>query len=249
MNIINRMNKRLEVSREGLIWIEKGRENRPAGNQKGKGSLVRFESHYYTKESVTIALSAQDEDLLVEVSSDASRKKESLSIGDWVRLVSDNRVKGVVVMKQSDKHLEVSFENIGLRTVSIHQIKVIATNSRSSGASRINRPYGEIFERIPFIEIYQKLKKKHPASLVIIQNGCYYEVLEKDAELLSNLYGWKLYERSPGVRTTGFPTNTQSIWDDLKQRNQAYIVVTQLPRVSTTISRRVTQYHPEKAPS
>ena len=77
------MNKRLEVSREGLIWIEKGRENRPAGNQKGKGSLVRFESHYYTKESVTIALSAQDEDLLVEVSSDASRKKESLSIGDW----------------------------------------------------------------------------------------------------------------------------------------------------------------------
>ena len=116
------------------------------------------------------------------------------------------------------------------------------SNSKVTHSSRF---HNRIFERTPFIEIYRELKISNPQFLIIIQNGCYYEVLNEDAELLNRLYGWKIYERSPGVQTTGFPINAQKIWEDLRQQNLSYLVVGQLPRTSTVISRSITEQHPE----
>lgn len=97
----------------------------------------------------------------------------------------------------------------------------------------------------PFVNIFQDVKSKYPEHLVIIQNGCYFEVLEQDAEYFSNLYGWKIYERQVDVPMTGFPEASNKVWQDLKRDKKPYIVVSQLPNTQRgKIKRSISEISP-----
>jgi len=84
----------------------------------------------------------------------------------------------------------------------------------------------------PFVDIFHDLKSRYPDHLIIIENGYYFEVFEQDAYFLSEEYGWKIIEQQIGVPKAGFPTNSRKVWDDLKQMQQPYIIVSQLPNPS-----------------
>jgi len=81
-----------------------------------------------------------------------------------------------------------------------------------------------------FFDIFQDIKSKYPNHLVIIENGRFFEAFEKDAEVLSKKYGWKVYERQIGVSMTGFPVEAHKIWGDLRSEKIPFILVSQLPK-------------------
>lgn len=96
-----------------------------------------------------------------------------------------------------------------------------------------------------FIDIYNDIKSTYKDYLVIIENGCYFESLQEDAEYLSNTFGYKIFEQSYGVLKTGFPLESKQIWKDLLALGKPYIIVSQLKTQSgQNIDRIITEVSP-----
>ena len=138
-----------------------------------------------------------------------------------------------VVMKDSDEiTIQICFAKVGLKTLSLQHIKPILVDKTIEAETEALEIIAKnrIYVDEPFVDIFQDIKSKYPNHLVIIRNGCYFEVFEHDAEKLSKMYGWKIYERQIGFPMTGFPEDTQKIWKDLRALKIPFIVVSQLPK-------------------
>ena len=158
-----------------------------------------------------------------------------ISKGSWVRHMNADWGKGVVIEVTDHSNLQVSFEKVGIRKVPIVHLSLIARHEASTPAGK-QEPItadGRIYFSERFIDIYGELKNAYPNHIVIIQNGCYFEVLEDDAQYFGRLYGWKVYERQAGVSMTGFPVSAKKVWNDLKDSGHPYVVVSQLPAHGT----------------
>ncbi|MEA2017144.1 MAG: hypothetical protein U9N59_01740 [Campylobacterota bacterium] len=101
----------------------------------------------------------------------------------------------------------------------------------------------KLFNNMTFKDIYDILKSIYPSYIIIIENGYFFEVLEDDAESLSDVYGWEIYERQKGIKTTGFPDNAEQIWKDLEYEKQPYIIVSQLKNNSKPIDRKISRIY------
>ena len=138
--------------------------------------------------------------------------------------------KGVVLEDAEGSTVLVSFESVGIKTVSLKHVDLrvlsepIATNDDVERLILVSRLY--IDE--PFLDIYHDLKSKFPEHLVIIQNGYFFEALEDDAEYLRGLYGWNIHARG-NASITGFPDKAVSVWNRLRDLNQPFLVLKQLP--------------------
>ena len=154
--------------------------------------------------------------------------------------------KGIVRERGDGETVQVLFEKVGIKNLSLKHVELILLDEDS--ASDINLGRIDINNKIymdkPFVDIFCEIKSYYPDYLVIIENGCYYEVLYSDADYLATLYGWTIYERQYNVPMTGFPDNAKNIWTDLESLGKPYLIVSQLPSSGNKIKRKITKIHP-----
>jgi len=140
--------------------------------------------------------------------------------------------QGVVLEDSDGIIVKISFEKVGVKTISLQYVQPVVVDTDIVSDIEVRRitDANRVYVGEFFIDIFQDIKSKYPEHLVIIQNGCYFEVFEQDAEYFSEMYGWKIYERQIDVPMTGFPEDAKKVWEDLKNNNQPYVVVSQLPQ-------------------
>jgi hypothetical protein len=151
--------------------------------------------------------------------------------------------RGIVLEDSDGSTVKIGFEKAGVKTISLQYVQPVVVDTASVPDSEVKRiaEKSRVYIDEPFVDIIQDIKSKYPEHLVIIENGCYFEVLEQDAEYFSNMYDWKIYERQTDVPMTGFPENAKNVWIDLKNLHKPYVVVSQLPnpkrgKIQRTIS-------------
>ncbi len=138
---------------------------------------------------------------------------------------------GVVLKDDDGMSVQVCFSSVGVKTLSLHHIKPIIIENPSEHAAKAKEVIAKnrVYIGDSFLDIFHDIKSKYPHHLIIIENGRFFDALEQDAEMLSEKYGWKIYERQTGV-AIGFPVDAQKIWEDLRNQKIPYIVVSQLPQ-------------------
>jgi len=151
--------------------------------------------------------------------------------------------RGIVLEDSNGATVKIGFEKVGVKELSLQYVQpnIVDTGTVSDTEVKRIAEKNRIYVDEPFVDIFQDIKSKYPEHLVIIENGCYFEVFEQDAEYFSNMYGWKIYERQIDVPMTGFPEDAKKVWVDLKNLRKPYVLVTQLPnpkrgKIQRTIS-------------
>ncbi len=139
--------------------------------------------------------------------------------------------RGIVLEDSDGSTVKIGFEKVGVKTIALQYVQPAIVDAAIVSDTKVKRiaEKNRIYVDEPFVDIFQDIKSKYPEHLVIIENGCYFEVLEQDAEYFSNMYGWKIYERQIDVPMTGFPEDAKKVWVDLKNLGKPYLVVSQLP--------------------
>ncbi len=56
------------------------------------------------------------------------------------------------------------------------------------------------------LNVYNEIKKVHPDFVLLIKSGTFYEILENDAYVLSNISGYKIVNKT-NYQLCGFPSN------------------------------------------
>lgn len=155
---------------------------------------------------------------------------------------------GVVIKDSDSTLLNVSFEVAGTKALSLEYIEPEIVESVPISEVEFKRRVEKyrIYVDEPFIDIYQDLKSKYPSHLVIIENGSYYDVLDKDALFFQKEFNYKIYDHAIDVMGAGFPIQGLSkILEKLKDLQSSYIVVRQLPNPSQgKIQRKVSEIFP-----
>lgn len=154
--------------------------------------------------------------------------------------------RGIVRENSDGKTVQVVFEKVGTKKLALTHIELMPLNMEEVLDVDFKRMEinNKIYVDTPFVDIFSDIKSKYPKHLVIIENGCYYEVLYDDAQYLSSLYGWTVYERQHKVPMTGFPDTAKNIWNDLASFRKPYLIVSQLPNSSNyKIKRKIAEVH------
>lgn len=166
--------------------------------------------------------------------------------GDYIKHPKMDWGIGVIEGVSDKKNIDVLFEKVGRKKLSLDYITPILVDENQN----VNIDFKVVESKTkvysgPFIDIYDDIKSVYKSHLIIIENGCYFESLQEDAEYLSNTFGYKMYEQSVGVLKTGFPLDAQKIWKDLQALGKPYIVVTQLTTQSGhNLDRMITEVYP-----
>ena len=151
---------------------------------------------------------------------------------------------GVVLFNSDGKTVTALFESVGKKTLSLkHILPTLVKEPIDFNVNKTSLAH-KTYTSTYFNDIYYDVKSEYPNHLIFIENGCYYEVLNDDAEELSLRYDWKTYERQESITTTGFPTTNKHVWNDLNHDGTPYIIVSQLPQTSQYISRKITKIFP-----
>ena len=156
--------------------------------------------------------------------------------------------RGVVMENSDGKTVEILFEKVGIKKLSLQYVEPILIDVTTLPTIEIKKLEinHKIYEGVHFVDIYTDIKSMYPDHLVIIENGCYFEIIEDDALYLSQLYGWTVYERQHGVLMTGFPDNAKHIWNDLVSFKKPYLIVSQLENMDNgNIKRKITDIYPK----
>jgi len=156
--------------------------------------------------------------------------------------------KGVVIENTGNDIIKVSFQKVGLKTLSLKYVTpIIIEDEPLATEDELDRIVGK--ERIyfdeRFVDIFNDIKSKYPKHLIFIHNGCYFDILFEDAEECSKLFNYTIYELSDGVSRTGVPIESQKIWYDLEQLHRPYIIVSQLEGGEKP-HRKISKIYPEE---
>jgi hypothetical protein len=169
---------------------------------------------------------------------------EQFKKGDFIEHPKAEWGYGLVLENQKGNQLKVNFPSVGIKTISLEHVNVRPVECPDN--IKIELTDSVIMNRIyyaePFSDIYDDLKQKLKDHVVIIENGIYFEVIYKDAELMSKLFGWTIYERSEGQPITGFKNDMKYIFRDLRYKNISYVLVSQITHKSLDkIERKVSE--------
>ena len=66
-----------------------------------------------------------------------------------------------------------------------------------------------------FTKISSDIKEKYPDHLVIIQNGCFYEVINEDVDFFEDRFSYNSFERFNNL-VTGFPILSEKVFPELR---------------------------------
>ena len=155
--------------------------------------------------------------------------------------------RGVVLEDTAGPTIKIQFEKAGLKTLSLKHVALVVLADEAFSARDVERLTlpGRVYIDETFKDIYDDIKSIYPEHRVIIQNGYYFEVLEADAEYFSKIYGWRLYERQPGVTITGFPDQVEKVWRHLRTDKIPFVLVSQLDqREGGKVQRRIAEIFP-----
>tara|TARA_B110000008_G_scaffold234584_1_gene238988 strand:- start:889 stop:1374 length:486 start_codon:yes stop_codon:yes gene_type:complete len=78
-----------------------------------------------------------------------------------------------------------------------------------------------------FKKISKDIKEKYPGHLVIIQNGCFYEVIDEDVDFFHNRFSFNTFQRFSDL-VTGFPIFSKTVLSELKDMKKSFVLVSQL---------------------
>lgn len=163
---------------------------------------------------------------------------EFMKKGTVIKHPSADWGKGIVLESSFNNTIKVRFERVGLKTLSLEYVKpIILENESLVTEDELERIKGK--ERIyfdeKFVDIFNDIKSKYPKHLIFIQSGYYFNVLFKDAEECSNLFGWTIYEKTEGIPMTGIADGAnmelekhKKIWNNLRSLERPFIIVSQL---------------------
>ena len=177
--------------------------------------------------------------------------------GTIIKHPSSDWGKGVVIENISNDIIKVSFQKVGLKTLSLKYITpIIIEDQPLATEDELDRIVGK--ERIKkriyfderFVDIFNDIKSKYPKHLVFIQNGIYFEVLFEDAEKCSKEFKWKLYEKTLNVPQTGIADFNSlelkhEIWKKLRKLQWPFVVVCQL-ETGEKPHRKISKVYPEE---
>jgi hypothetical protein len=143
-------------------------------------------------------------------------------------------------IKKSNKNRYFKIKDVGVisdlevQDIVKHSMKIFSSKAeKKEAALRETELYEKqrkerIYFDERFVDIFNDIKSKYQKHLIFIQNGYYAEILFEDAEECSKLFGYKIYERSENVPTTGVPIKSKQIWHELQLHHRPYIIVRQL---------------------
>ena len=85
-----------------------------------------------------------------------------------------------------------------------------------------------IFKSIPLVRISVNWidKGKYPDHLVIIQNGCFYEVIDEDVAFFEDSVSYNSFERFNNL-VTGFPIFSEKVLPELRDMKKCFVLVSQ----------------------
>ena len=169
---------------------------------------------------------------------------ESFKKGDFVEHPKAEWGYGLVLENQKGNQLKVNFPSVGIKIISLEHVNVKLAQCPDNLKNELTDSaiMNRIYYAEPFGDIYNDLKQKLNDHVVIIENGIYFEVLYKDAELMSKLYGWTVYERSERQPITGFKDDMTYIFRDLRNKNISYVLVSQITKKTIDkIERKVSE--------
>ena len=78
-----------------------------------------------------------------------------------------------------------------------------------------------------FTKISSDIKAKYPDHLVIIQNGCFYEVINEDVDFFEDRFSYNSFERFNNL-VTGFPIFSEKVLPELRDMKKCFVLVSQL---------------------
>ena len=157
---------------------------------------------------------------------------------------------GVVLKDSSGELLNVSFENVGIKVLSLEyiELEIVESTPISDVDFKLRVEKNRIYVDEPFIDIYEDLKSKYPNHLVIIEKGMWYRMLEKDALFFQKEFKYRIVEHAIDVKGAGFPTWLLPSWlKKLRKLEISYLVVSQLPNPNKEKwQRKVTEIFPKE---
>jgi hypothetical protein len=152
---------------------------------------------------------------------------------------------GVVLEDSYGLKVSVSFENEGIKLLSLDYVKLVIIDSTPITEIDFRRrtEKNRLYVDEPFIDIYDDLKSKFPSHIVIIENGAYYDMLEEDALFFEKEFKYQIYDHAIDVMGVGFPIQgLTNILKKLRKLQSSYIVVNQLPNPNQgKIQRKVSE--------
>lgn len=153
--------------------------------------------------------------------------------------------KGIVVNDLINNRLEIIFEKVGKKTLDTRYVNLIILpkdelNNEYEANKLINM--NRIYYLDKFKEIYDDIKSKYPNHILIIQNGCYYELLFEDAKLFNRFFGWEIFEGNGGVLKTGFGIDNKSSWNKIYSLNKPFVLIEQISN-GVNSERQITKIH------
>jgi len=192
----------------------------------------------------------KENDPLNEDESDTpiTKKPNRYYKGQWVKhpkLLDWGR--GVVLADSDEKKVEVTFENVGKKTVSLEHVQLKVVNDEIASKEEIKKLLARdrIYVGEKLREIYDDLKSIHHNALIIIECGSYYTLLEDDALFLQKTKNYQIYDQSSVSMGTGFPTKNLDIrLAEFRKLGKPYVVVSQLPNknpMKFDVERKVTE--------
>ena len=92
-----------------------------------------------------------------------------------------------------------------------------------------------------FTKISKDIKAKYPDHLVIIQNGCFYEVIDEDVDFFHNRFSFNTFQRFSNL-VTGFPIFSETVLCELKDMKKCFVLVSQLSeRKNSKVQRAISE--------
>ena len=156
-----------------------------------------------------------------------------------------------VVIKDSDENiLNVSFEIVGTKVLSLEytEPEIVGSTPISEVEFKRRVEKHRIYVDEPFIDIYHDLKSKYPSHLVIIEKGMWYRMLEEDALFFQKEFKYQIVEHAIDVIGAGFPSwFLESLTKKLRKLEIPYLIVSQLPNPNNAKwQRKVSEIFPSK---
>ncbi len=154
---------------------------------------------------------------------------------------------GVVLEDSNGATVSVSFENSGIKVLSLEYVRPVILNEALISDIEVKRlsEQNRVYFNEPFIDIYYDLKSKYPDHLIIIENGCYFDILEDDALYFQKHYQYKIYEHAIDVKGAGFPENiAPNVFNKLRESKKSFVVVSQISSINNDkVERKVSEVY------
>ena len=172
----------------------------------------------------------------------------SYAKGDLVEHPTLDWGRGLILRDSDGRVVYAHFEKVGAKTLDLRYVALVSVGDDAVAGSNVESDKNKLsimsqsYTGDRFVDIYTDLKSKLPDHLVLIQSGFFYEILEDDAEYCREKFDWVAYTRGGAELAVGFPINGLGVFEELRQAEKPFVVVSQVATTKTgDIERQVSE--------